>query len=53
MFLYSKEEQILMTSIRLPDIEPVYDKGQDIITFNWEVINKLKDAKCFYKLDLI
>ena len=35
MFLHSKEEQIPMTSTRLLEIELVYNKGQDIIIFNW------------------
>ena len=31
MFLHSKKGQIPMTSTRLPEIEPVYDKEQDAI----------------------
>ena len=36
MFLYSKEEQILKTSIELQKVEPVYNKGQDTVTLDRE-----------------
>jgi len=34
MFLHSKEEQILKTSIELQKVEPVYNKEQDTVTLD-------------------
>ena len=36
MFLYSKEEWIIIISIGLQKIEPAYNKGQDTIILNWK-----------------
>ena len=35
MFLYSKEQQISITSIGLQKFEPAYDKRQNTITTDW------------------
>ena len=35
MFLYSKERKISMTSTRLQEVEPIYNKRQDAITTDW------------------
>ena len=34
MLLHSKEGWIIVISTRLLEIEPIYDKGQDITTLN-------------------
>ncbi len=53
MLLYSKEGWIITTSTRLLETKPVYNKEQDAIILNWEVIDKLKETRYFNKLNLI
>ena len=47
IFLYSKEKQITMTSIKLLEIEPAYNQGQDIIIFNQKGYQQVKKDEIF------
>ena len=53
MFLHLKEEQISTISIRLHEVQLVYDKGQDIITIDWRNNQQTQECKILNKLDLI
>jgi len=50
MFLYSKEEQISMTSIRLQKVELAHNKGQDTITTNWRSNQKTQKCKILQQI---
>ena len=43
MLLHSKEGQITTISTRLPETEPVYNKGQNAIILNWRSYQQTKE----------
>ena len=52
MFLHSKKGQVIMIGTRLQETESGYNKEQPLPLIG-KVINKLKEAQYFNKLDLI
>ena len=53
MFLYSEERQFITAGSRLQETKSSHNKRQDTTFLIREVIDKLKEAKFFNKLDLI
>ena len=45
MFLYSKERQVITASLRLQEIKPSHDKGQDTIILDRRSNQQIKGSK--------